>query len=644
MASNEITSLLNIENHTDRNVAWKKALSPITPPLDVTGNEKLACVVLANLTWKLSLINNVFDSNDARAKLRDKNWIQRCIKTFRYRHTHNLKYPDYRAKGAIRLSPIGVIPKGCFSSSKLISSRLGWSQNSADINYATFLCADFVWQGELLTLGEAIIGENISFTKSLIESGMFKKDLKLIRNELSQIPINQTESEYLSHQLTNLRFPKHSDGYVCLTPVPSHIVQVAIHSWSVSNFRQSETMYCPRSSSVGSLPACVGGKIKVLKSLPKGLNSKHTKDTQKSSWLTAENLAILHSLSSSRDWLLPENKKKKRYKELVAKLGAMLVRWMSFNRKSLEQLLESEFPSKQITQLFHADLSRLKSTDDIAYNPTFIKIVEQEFKIILENEKEDYPLVIPQQKHTHLVLPGLRVSNANAESCAYLVGLPSMIGIFGFIHNLQRQLDSRFGLSAGFEQFAICMHEYSFHKRGLTKEQVQISKKQLRSPAIIDSRQCDFALSLVIKTSAILQREEVLAALPQKICGGAVHIPLSELEGINTHHSFESAVNAIPVKNGKWITPSFNSLSTTNFIDFLDKTSVSYNLNIACVGYHYLETPFKKNSASDDPVHAFAEPILAGVQLNCIASFGNIERFFWHYSETSTSLYLGSKI
>ncbi|KXI28033.1 hypothetical protein AX660_16715 [Paraglaciecola hydrolytica] len=211
----------------------------------------------------------------------------------------------------------------------------------------------------------------------------------------------------------------------------------------------------------------------------------------------------------------------------------------------------------------------------------------------------------------------------------------------GKVDQFWMQINKRFGLKVDFQEFAICLHSYSFHKRGITKEQYYTINDVQKIPGIVDSRQCDFLLSLLIKVNYLeLDKEHILACLPQKLCGGAVHIGLPNLSSVDVYNDFKHAVEAIPLTKGKWLAIDDSNNPFNNVFDMMSKIEKRDDLVAGCVGYHFLELPEDKIGSLDNIQHVFAEPILAAVRMSSFVFGDTHEKLIWQYQKNSTSLYL----
>lgn len=143
-----LKELLQQQDVRIKNTELKRAFNALSEAVCIDGSEVQAIHILVNLTAKLTDELDVTSQAEARRLLRTQEWFSKCVATIRFRHTHNLKYPDYKNRGVLRLEPLGTLPKGYISSQFCNDRvRLGWSHSSAYINYQLFFCAVFNWQG-----------------------------------------------------------------------------------------------------------------------------------------------------------------------------------------------------------------------------------------------------------------------------------------------------------------------------------------------------------------------------------------------------------------------------------------------------------------------------------------------------------------
>ena len=178
---------ISIPDKSQKHRAVKQFFSLSTAPINIAGQAELAIVALINLTERLEVIDDVFCRNNAKNKLLDEKFLNRCINTYQYRHSHNVKFPDYRAHGTLRLKP-----KSCQFPRDNFKNSFGYAQTGADINYSIFLCAEFIFNNQLVCVGSALVNNNTGIQNALRSLGLSTKALNHMKSQLQTIPEEQT--------------------------------------------------------------------------------------------------------------------------------------------------------------------------------------------------------------------------------------------------------------------------------------------------------------------------------------------------------------------------------------------------------------------------------------------------------------------
>jgi len=622
--------LIAIPDLNERHRAVKRIFSLSTAPFDISSKSvyELAIIALINLTEPLESIDDVFCTKSAKCKLVDDEFIKRCINTYRYRHSHNVKFPDYRARGALRLKAnIPQFPKECFQSS------FGYSKNAADINYSIFLCAEFIYKDELLCIGSALTSNYIEIEKILINIGLTGESLKSIKEQLKSISKEQTIKNLTGNYLPQVRFPFFNDDYLSITPVISNEIQSKIHQYCSKNFTSSFVYYLERSANVGSLAASVGGKLKLFKSLPKGLNHYHTRYDD--FWRKSELLDILTKYDALNDALITSNEKSLVQNNYFKSLVNNIKHWKLSNTKS-----KKISDVTQLTKLLNLDLSSHKKLSKFSYQPEYSKLFNRSFQhIIKKQDLEEHSPESNDSAESFILIPNLRVNDANAMSTGCTVGFPSLIGLWGFIHKFERNINDLNSSKIKFDSFALCIHDFCLSKRTPSKEAYLKDKKNIITPGLIDSIECDLSVSLVLRVSSEEQLGSSIlqSALPTHLCGGSTHLNLKDLPQLSHVKSFNESIKLINNKHGKWLIPQVHEKETLN--DFLD----TFKLEPFCLvnsGYMFLEQPTFKEGVLGNLQHAFSENILNCARLVKHTYSQNHTRLFWSYKFSDKSVFL----
>lgn len=146
-----------------------------------------------------------------------------------------------------------------------------------------------------------------------------------------------------------------------------------------------------------------------------------------------------------------------------------------------------------------------------------------------------------------LIIPRIKVHNANALSSPYTIGFPAMTAWFGVIHALQRKLNANEFKTLKFTRFTVSCHEINLQTYKDQGDYVYsiigtgnpLDKKGER-PSFIEEARCHLTVSLVIECEGVSfmdEEQELLAAVAVqlqrlKIAGGDIlsfHSPKTQI-------------------------------------------------------------------------------------------------------------------
>lgn len=623
-----LKELLQLQDVRIRNTELKRAFNALSEAVCIDGTEVQAIHILVNLTAKLTAETDVTSQAEARRLLCTEGWFSKCVATIRFRHTHNLKYPDYKNRSVLRLQPLGTLPEGYISSQFCKDrTKLGWSHSSEYINYQLFFCAVFNWRGSDYCIADLICQESTIFRNMLLEAGIYKKDFLMVSKELQKIAPKQTLLE-LGPELRQIRLPYHN-SYCALTPVPSHVLQREIHLALKTERIHRCVIAHTRAASVGDLAASAAGKVFTFKTVPQKLRMWHT--TKPRYELPDSGLLALVQLTKTDQMLLTDNNRRR----LVEGWKREVLNYINTWKKAYN--IESWLASSTIVERFNAHLSKTKLGSKLAYNPDVTKLLNLLFDDAPPGSEASTELT----KHQYLLLPSIRVSSASALSSTYSVGIPSLMGIWGFLHAFERKVQRQINCNAfQIESFAVCLHEFASDNRGLTRE-TNLDGKKFVIPAVLPTRYCDLVLSFVLKIrkhQPQLAPEQLISSLPNSLCQGAVHVKLDGLQHILWRDSFYQTAQDIPEKRGRWLVPDLNFAPCD-----VQALAAEPNLLLSTVGYQFLETPTEKTGAVDELPHAFAEPVLGNVRQSYASADAADSEFFWKLAVLPNAFLLGTE-
>ena len=118
--------------------------------------------------------------------------------------------------------------------------------------------------------------------------------------------------------------------------------------------------------------------------------------------------------------------------------------------------------------------------------------------------------------NTLLLIPHVRIQNANALSSPFTIGFPAMTSWLGAVHALQRELNAK-GIAVNFDGVGVISHQFNLqvHKGPSDFEYSIVSTanpldKEGKRPSFIEEARCRLEISLVIQCSGIVKLDEPL--------------------------------------------------------------------------------------------------------------------------------------
>ncbi|WP_198158443.1 type I-F CRISPR-associated protein Csy2 [Enterovibrio coralii] len=646
-------TLRDVLEDEEPDIALRKAFAAYSELVDVTGEETQTLIVLLNLTLKRDEVESLTSRKSARAVLKDEAHIDSCLEEVRWLHSHNLKYPDTRVQAQRILCGDLPLIAGVLGSANC-ERRLGWSHNSSQVNKAKLFCSGFIWEGSSTCLAESVIKNSDAWRRAFREFGLTKTKFEEWRLQLKQVMNTDHFPSEVSDYSKQVRFPWLSD-YFAITPVVSSAVLAKIQqlrTQRLGHFRQID--HC-HPASVGDFAASRGGGVTVL-NYPLNivwrnhvsLNQSRIRrvESDKSafnSWalLNERFIGVLNSLIHLDEEPVLRRRRRRRV-SLVRQLRRGIAEWLlpimewrdslrdgadtlAAIRETERALLTEPLSDntkllKLVNQRFHTTLqdAGYRNTE-YAYHPKLLEPVRNQLRWILDTLGNDQF----GQRNTQfevIHLENLRVFDALSLANPYLVGIPSLTALWGFIHAFDRKLKTLLGCEFTFESVAWHVRESS-SVSGLKLPSPALERKRsdhLKRPGMIESKHCDLVMDLAIRvhsTEQFLQtRDELVdlikAALPSRFAGGVIHPPsLYESRdwcSLRTTQSLHEHVSRLPA-TGRWIVPA--TTTPKSFENLCELVELNSDLKPAMLGYQLLEEPIERpNSVAS--LHAYAEPLI----------------------------------
>ncbi|CCG19559.1 CRISPR associated Cys2 family protein [Taylorella asinigenitalis 14/45] len=285
---------------------------------------------------------------------------------------------------------------------------------------------------------------------------------------------------------------------------------------------------------------------------------------------------------------------------------------------------------------------------------------------------------------TFLIIPRVRVINANAMSAPFIIGLPSITSFMGFTHKLQLDIHEEINRDIRFLRTGISIHSFNLraYKEG-SRNLLSITRNPLKkdgtSPSFVEEAKCNFEVSIVIEVSGINCEENITdiisylnsSLMKYKISSGdllSFSNPLSDsinVENISEVKGFlkKLMIGYVLTERKDLIKNRINEEKCTNsldaMLDFLKINIKDENGNKEffkiesgwfvpiSVGYHGI-TPLisnKEGSSLDnnqrDPrfKHVFCESLITLGEFKLPTTLNNIDDFLWKYAYESEKNY-----
>lgn len=681
-----LRELLDIEDVQSRTAALRRAFAAYTEPLDVTGEESSALIILLNLTYPKKIVDDLLDKRLARTTVNNQSHIDVCIEEVQWLHTHNLKYPDIRVSKQKLVVPSPQKHPSILSSANC-QRTLGWSHDSAKVNFAKLFGCHFIWQGKVTCLATLMCEAPTHLKEAFQELGMLVKDFMNVCGRVKRFLPEELSPDRVDKYSIQVRIP-YRDSYIAITPVVSHAVQSELQQTAIKKQGRYTSLEFIRPAAVSELAASLGGNVKAL-NYPPRINKKtyRLSDNLLARVLSGQdvlNLNVLSQrrfikaldelLSSSSALALKQRRQQKvsclkQIREILSEWLAPMLEWRfevqegPRNFSELEPIngsleyqfltFENELLPELLMPLFgrlNSVMSHSATISQYAFHQRLMPYLRNSLKWLLTHLAYKEPLLQKDAEDEHfqryLHLKGIRVFDAQALSNPYCVGIPSLTAVWGMMHNYQRRLNEGLGTQLRLTSFSWFIRQYSsVSGKKLPEFGMQGAKEnQFRRAGIIDNRHCDLVFDLVIHIDgyeddlAILdnQTEMLKASFPVNFAGGVMHPP--ELDAVGawcqlyqSEAELFSTLKRLPM-SGKWIMPTRYSMGNISDLLFLlDKNS---SLCPTMVGYLPLTEPVSR-VGSLEPLHCYAEPALgvvecaSAIEIRLQGQINYFKRAFW---------------
>ena len=629
----DMKELLAIDDLTKRNTLLKRAFNFATLPIAIDGFEQEAIIILLNITIKREKVSDVLSTSHAKQVLADSLHIEKCLSTLSYIQTHNLKYPDTRCRGVIRVLDNIAYPNGFISVEGF--RQFDWSHNAADINRCLLFGASFVLNGDVTTLFNELAKENNKLSEILAELGMEPRIVSRITKYAEQLLSNEFPQSVENAHIKQVRIINPDKEYIAVTPVAPYLLQRDIHLACKQKAFKFTVINHAHPASIGGFTAACGGKVRVLYYPPRFLNHSLELLQEPAEFLEKEHWQQLFKYLELHEQVTTFAIRQKVQTEFHETLSKLLLSWLTAHQ-AREDLTT-------LSHQFHHWLSTFNFGQKLAYHPQLLQPVVNELKQIMQSQTPKTP-----EDATYLILPNLTVSNANAMASPYLCGVPALNAFDGFITNCLRRLSTLLDEQIGHESFAVCFHQFTLLKNSIKRELEPKSAKRFATPSVQDDRSAHFAVSLVIKLNKTvdIDKPRIFAALPARLAGGVIHLPITQEQNVKIVNAASEAVSCVSFnKQGSWLVddranfdlkgePAAIAQLQTYLADNYDATPV-------IAGMALLEQTKTRPGRFGELPHAFAEPLLTVAKWKSKITFNQLDALFWKRNWQNNSTYFG---
>ena len=658
-----LKELLKITDATERDRLLRRAFSPYTTTVDITGCEGNALIILLNLTYRKNQVDDLLDKKLAKQALKSEDHINKCIKEIAWFHTHNLKYPDIR----VSKQNLAVEPPTLHSyvlSSANYPKAYGWSHDSAKVNFAKLFVSYFKWQNQDSCLAQVLATNSDNWKSAFTSLGLSVKAFKslcvTVKNSLPEEAIPDS----VDHYSRQIRMPYH-DGYLAVTPVISHVVQSKIQQAAIDKRARFSNVEFTRPAAVSMLAASLGGVVNVL-NYPPYIRSKYhglssSRQFKLNNGQTVFNVGALlkpefikasEGIIFSNNALALKQRRQQKVKS-IKEVRNTLLEWFSpvfewrldviENGHDLEQLEsasdqleykilslpDDELPSLTIPlfSLLNEMLGKVHMTQRYAFHPKLMSPLKAALHWLLINltDQKNEPIEVDEEHFRYLHLSGLRVFDAQALSNPYCSGIPSLTAVWGMLHSYQRKLNEALRTNVRFTSFSWFIKDYAaVAGKKLPELSLQgAQRNKLKRPGIIDGKYCDLVFDLIVHIDGydddlqtVDSEPDILKAhFPSTFAGGVMHQPqLSSNVNwcclySNENQLFEK-LRRLPL-SGCWVMPNDHKIEDLD--ELLLLLSNDSKLSPSMMGYMLLTEPMARVGALER-LHCYAEPAIGVVK------------------------------
>lgn len=279
---------------------------------------------------------------------------------------------------------------------------------------------------------------------------------------------------------------------------------------------------------------------------------------------------------------------------------------------------------------------------------------------------------------TFLIIPRMKVSNANAMSAPFIIGVPSITSFMGFSHKLQLEIQNNINQNIRFIKTGISVH--SFNLRSIKSGKYSLlsvtRNPLLRSGnprSFIEEAKCNFEVSIINEVSGlpVSDNDKLVSWINNSLLGYKVSSgdllsfkkpfiysidmdKYEEVKGLLKKLMLGYVLTERKDLIIKRINEEKRKNSLDSLLDYLkvfvheDKDHIKNHFKIESgwlvpisVGYHGLTTPEKIINECREPKfnHVFCESLVTLGEFKLPTTINNIDDFLWEYAHDSEKNY-----
>lgn len=444
--------LLEMSDVPTRNMEIRRGFAAYTELLDITGFEVESLTILLNSTFPRKQIYDLMDTQHAKRTLRNEAHIRKCMIEVQWLHTHNLKYPDIRVSKETFIAGRPPFAISQFLSSANCEPMMGWSHDSAKVNFSKLFSAHFIWQKRVACLALLLCEPPREWQSAFKKLGCSVKAFTNLCVDIRACLPKQYFPQQVDRFLTQICMPYRGE-YLSITPIASHALLSDIQQAAATRRGKFTIIEHTRPAAVSELVASLGGRIKVLDYPP---TMGKTKSSFSGYWISK--LASGHSILNAQALSNPLFKqalnallynymgltlKERRQQRLssLRQIRKTLSEWFAPLLElqlavqddglslplSIESSFEYQFLNVEnesflsllsvVQELLHSTLSHSKHLDKYAFHPSLIIPLKGCLKWLLNNVKdeprEQNSVDSDKPQHRYLYIKNIRVFDAH---------------------------------------------------------------------------------------------------------------------------------------------------------------------------------------------------------------------------------------